>query len=948
MLHLRDVKILLFTMDGVDIFIILLFAVVTYSCNLSEYSCDNGNCIALNKYCDGTHDCEDKSDEPSSCSNCNRTYFGIVGYKYPLRMTEPFQRHLSYFCRLTFVANGEEYGDLVELNFLSFQVGTFLIDSSHTSKCQQGNMKLTEKRATHRKRSQWSAERLRMPSLARARPREHERENPEFGYFCGSMPTSTSFYSQGNYVSLVIAMPTLVSVHSFQPSLYLTYKFLKSPKTNFKDYFGDKIPGTYCHYTLTNCHERNCKIESPNYPGFYLRNITCNYLIHQEKVVRGQIARIVISQKNDYKINLYSGYTDTGGYTLATLTSECAGDVIRILDGPSPDAPVLAQFCGSGQLPEVISSGPEVLVQLISAPYQVLHNSKLQLEVTVRYVRSNELTANSKGTCLFLLDGHRNLSGVIYSPRHTMPPNTTCSYHFRGGTAFDRVWLYFLSYYVPDLQVWNQRESCDVTQLEIYDPFVTSRRSANSDTTLIGRYCEKTFPRMCPHAVDYNSYIPIRPCNLTAESYLSTGPELVVKYKTFQSLDFMSQKSTFLARYEFVNTMQTGYSVNNSACDRRFVSKIQPAGSLGSPLNVFLYGRGGTKHLKCRYQFKGLPTEKLEITLKRVNLGHCHSFFDNVTLRHSCGKFKGRQTQLLVTENWHGVHLDAGCVCGQHMNPQQPVTIETFGSDVEVILIIRDMTPLEDFKDYYFEATYKFLSVEPCGGTVNDTKKELMVTIGNDMALPKRCRWLIQARPLKHLYLKVGGRKAENDCNNGNRYLLYSGELAQLLATVCAETADNRTTYDVFSLTWTNSSKKIKTDKIVVDMIATRPGTFSVQWFEVIRPSVYGESGATLRNKDCVYECPELNACISADLWCDGTIHCPSGSDEVPEECARFPTVYVSVGVSIAFIVILVVTLVLAHKWCRYNNIKGHPSSREEIQMSTTTPGTRIGERLSV
>lgn len=45
--------------------------------------------------------------------------------------------------------------------------------------------------------------------------------------------------------------------------------------------------------------------------------------------------------------------------------------------------------------------------------------------------------------------------------------------------------------------------------------------------------------------------------------------------------------------------------------------------------------------------------------------------------------------------------------------------------------------------------------------------------------------------------------------------------------------------------------------------------------------------------------CPELNACISAALWCDGEPHCPSGFDEADANCAYqlpVPTLYVATG----------------------------------------------------
>lgn len=35
-----------------------------------------------------------------------------------------------------------------------------------------------------------------------------------------------------------------------------------------------------------------------------------------------------------------------------------------------------------------------------------------------------------------------------------------------------------------------------------------------------------------------------------------------------------------------------------------------------------------------------------------------------------------------------------------------------------------------------------------------------------------------------------------------------------------------------------------------------------------------------------IFSCPELGACISSELWCDGLRHCPSGNDEQEVNCA--------------------------------------------------------------
>lgn len=41
---------------------------VSTPCRMSELLCDTGQCISLDKYCNGEDDCGDKSDEPKSCT----------------------------------------------------------------------------------------------------------------------------------------------------------------------------------------------------------------------------------------------------------------------------------------------------------------------------------------------------------------------------------------------------------------------------------------------------------------------------------------------------------------------------------------------------------------------------------------------------------------------------------------------------------------------------------------------------------------------------------------------------------------------------------------------------------------------------------------------------------------------------------------------------------------
>lgn len=84
----------------------------------------------------------------------------------------------------------------------------------------------------------------------------------------------------------------------------------------------------------------------------------------------------------------------------------------------------------------------------------------------------------------------------------------------------------------------------------------------------------------------------------------------------------------------------------------------------------------------------------------------------------------------------------------------------------------------------------------------------------------------------------------------------------------------------------------------------------------------------TFNNSYC-YSCPELGACISSDLWCDGFRHCPSGSDEQEMNCAirgGFPLTLVTSAVffSVVLIVVTVASGVLVYFWKHWRKEKNN------------------------
>ena len=61
-------------------------------------------------------------------------------------------------------------------------------------------------------------------------------------------------------------------------------------------YLGDLMAGTYCSRLFTDCDRKTCRLQSPNFPGIYPRNLTCYYAVRQHDVPEGKQALIAVRQ----------------------------------------------------------------------------------------------------------------------------------------------------------------------------------------------------------------------------------------------------------------------------------------------------------------------------------------------------------------------------------------------------------------------------------------------------------------------------------------------------------------------------------------------------------------------------------------------------------------------------------------------------------------------------
>ncbi|XP_022257744.1 uncharacterized protein LOC106473632 [Limulus polyphemus] len=926
-------------------------------CGLSEFSCDNGKCVRQNMFCNGREDCGDGSDEPRGCMVCNRTFNGEANVKYRLHISEPFRRQMPFLCVVSFVAGGAQYGDYVELRFLSFNVGSLEKGGASELTCYGGHLKVLDTKSPETDINHQQTRGLSqlvsaikhtngiLPSLYNI----HEQRVPDFGYFCGqrAVGRGVNYFSSGNNVTLLIFMSRKTSWRSQSFSVFLTYRFITRkvhvgvPKDDTKINVG--IVNSFCNVEYRDCVNQVCVIRSPNFPGTFLPNFTCQYLIKQELVPKGFHAQVLLKQTNEYKISIDNGHSGPGAIPSVSLTTDCPRDVVRIFNGPTPDAVLLTEFCGTGPLPVVRSSQSNVLVQLVSAPYQQLHDSRLEIEAEVRFVK-DPFWRISGNSCEFLIDDSRDSVGIIENPGHTVPPHTTCTYSLRGRNPSDRVWLYFTSYIVEDKHPWSLKEFCDTGRFEIlglaapHHPVFLGNESSLENLT----YCEKSSPRLCARAGETPNLTPFRPCRFPKESYFSKGPELILRLHYPRLSEISTLQPIFKARYEIVDTSQPGEAAHLpgeaahfSLCDRFLYSR---SGTIFSPRNVLYYGRGGSSEISCRYNLQGKDSSRVKIAFQSLHLlsSLCKNVVDKASHERTCEITQGHKEPISfiqVVENWQGVEILTACFCNISFISfkRRPIELTSLSNNVSLIFTVKRMTSLQDYRHFNFEASYEFFSFPICDKAVvekNGSSWQLTLSVYEAMLHEHgqfRCKWSLRGVASKNLYIAFRGTNGTENCAaNNNIAKVYSGRNEAAFAVVCLN--DDATKPEMVVPFWyameTSSFYPPSpglpwlSDHVILETLIKAAQTVRVYWGEVTSPLLKRNIGHSLRKINCLTRCPEINACISPDLWCDGKKHCPSGYDEAVAHCQRFPVLYITAGVgaTVLLLVLVVVTIIVTRR----------------------------------
>ncbi|XP_041977811.1 uncharacterized protein LOC121732087 [Aricia agestis] len=753
-------------------------------CRISEYQCTNRKCVPINRFCDGSNDCGDASDEPRHCTRCNKTYYGDIGRTYEMELHRPREDLVPYVCLLTVTAAGGIHGDLVQILFDSFTLGRFT--SFTDDGCPDGYMQIQEASrpqvggswcGTSWGPSIYYSETKSITLIIRLLHLSKEQNNYNFD-FRMAYKVLRKEYATVRYGG---SPPTERPFFKLRPMLYLTNVSRNDTSSRAKTpeyYLGDLIAGTYCSRIFSDCDRKNCRLQSPNFPGVYPRNLTCYYAVRQHEVPQGKHALIVVKQPNGQLVSIRSQKAlyapsqqdrENNGRELK-FWQQCdeVQDYVTVYDGYTTRDPVILRFCGGGvSVPEAISSGPELLVEFTTSPFgtflqpavsQSLHG--FQLEVEVRFVDQQSPTyAKNKRACEFWIRGTGK--GVLEHPQHSLPPNTTCLYHMQGidtsgptgrniiyrrqfSAPRFRVWFSVLKFFVTNalnpnlpedeycgshLNIWDgpmrispgcsdifcdKERSVQMSRATSPQSVIVGRPPTNA--TLIARFCRERAPRTCEHALLRKS----RACART-ESFLSKGDSLTLELKLTQGTAL--KPVFFKALYEFVDLHQDGEPWGRGPCSRRFVSRSFPEAppdppvTFSSPRDVFLYGRGGNRNISCTYRFEANPGEGVRLRVWGVRGGArlCRTVHSAHSPWYRCAGDPTAAVRIFE-KPWKdsGPGVPRDCLCSD-------VGDYEFTSRTQIVELkfdVVNMTAADDFRAFGFDASVEFVRLDsPCEGS---------------------------------------------------------------------------------------------------------------------------------------------------------------------------------------------------------------------------------------
>ena len=768
------------------------------------------------------------------------------------------------------------------------------------------------------------------------------------GFWCGTSWGSNVYYSETSAVNLILRVFNLTETPSSENQggpnveeavlLRLSYRFFRkseavlrygSPRRPF--YLGKTVRRTFCDRFFENCDQKICKLQSPNFPGIYPRNLTCSFIVHQPTSPPGKVALVRIKQDNPHMVYIKdrnSPHLKRDRQLALEENCDVLHDFVVVHDGNSTKSPILLKACKGGQLSPITASGPDILVYFHVSPYDFpfqdsprrnIYGFQFDVEIvfvdieSTAYIRKLSsipvlppLLAGSIDThppCTWEMRSSARRSGYVQAPEHSVLANTSCTWKLIGGIG-EVVWLSFLHYRHVIHHEIPKPARCTNT-LTIHD-------GATKNATMLANVCRtEKYPKVCGAVVSCHP----------DDTYISKTHLLTITLH--YAAGTVASHVEFLARYEFVRRRQWGLQTpNGSSCDRTFGTS--PDRLFASPRDVFFFGRGGNKRLRCTYTFKAGRDQLISLSVIRARMGdHCTTILHGSSKRYECSnRGSDDYPSLWVVENlWPGVELRRACFC----DVNQAVNIISYTNKLQIIFHVPHMGPSDDYSDFFFEGEYEMIRAgrSSLSRDCSSENRKYDIPHGNFTlgagGFTDSCASLprfITPPDGGFLFLTVNGFQAsDTNCGIGSRINVYGVGGYSPLMSICPELGKEMT--QVFSDGWERRPYYNRTGPIepsralIVEYTGNYSGRAVVNWISVWRPVTMS---LTAPSVGCPHRCPEISACLPEELWCNREPNCPSQADETAAACGLlvalpWVTVVVAGTMLLALLILLIAVI---------------------------------------
>ncbi|XP_047514264.1 suppressor of lurcher protein 1-like [Pieris napi] len=362
-----------------------------------------------------------------------------------------------------------------------------------------------------------------------------------------------------------------------------TYKFID--RRNFET-DGVLVSDSDCDYVFNSHSNRPSqgKFYSPRYPSSYPINSQCYYHFHARKNERVKLVfEESFLQKSD---------------------ESCLNraDTIKVFDGKVASAPVIAMLCNEIIGYEILSTGPDLLVEFIAKSKTPGQGFKAKYQFQPDDSSIEDVVKSSEGTsvgpavsaatssCHQVFRSDKSRSGKLISPLYPSPypPKTHCHYDFLA-RGRQRVRLLFEDFNLQ--RVTGNIIDCE--SMDSLDVFV----EVDGRLEKMASFCGSDVPK----------------------GIMSNGPKLAVDFRGVYSSRY---SRGFKISYHFVEDygISSGKQLLEYPCAFVYNSSVKAKGVVTSPNHPGLYPRD----TECNYFFHGTKGQRVHLHFTHFDVEGVH------------------------------------------------------------------------------------------------------------------------------------------------------------------------------------------------------------------------------------------------------------------------------------------------------------------------------------